>query len=62
MSDEEIMSDGSIKRRKPSWQLTQFNQFLILLDSCADLILKTARKQRVEGSPLKVAPPSSCPQ
>lgn len=62
MSDEEVQPDGCIKRKPPSWRSTELNHFLHLLDSRADANLKSARKNRVQGSPLKLAPPSGCPQ
>ena len=62
MSDEEVLSDGSIERKAPSWRSAELNEFLRTLDNRADANLKCARKQRVEGSPLKVAPPSGYPQ
>ena len=62
MSDEEVLSDGSIERKPPSGRSAELNEFLRSLDSRADANLKVARKQRVEGSPVKFAPPSGCPQ
>lgn len=62
MSDEEVLPDGSIERKPPSWRSSELNEFLLSLDSRANANLKSARKQRVEGSPVKVAPPSGYPQ
>ena len=62
MSDEEVISDGSIERKPPSWRSAELNELLRSLDSRADGNLKSARKQRVEGSPIKVAPPNGYPQ
>ena len=62
MSDEEVLLDGSIKRKRPSWRSSELNEFLSSLDSRADANMKGARKQRIDGSPVKLAPPSGCPQ
>ena len=63
MSDEEVLSDSrSIERKPPSWQSAELNELLRSLDSHADANLKSAQKLRVEGSPIKVAPPSGYPQ
>ena len=53
---------GSVERKPPSWRSAELNELLRSLDSRADANLKSARKQRVEGSPIKVAPPNGYPQ
>ena len=58
MSDKEVQSDGFIKRKPPSWRSAELNELLRSLDSRADTNLKSARKPRVEGSPLKVGSPN----
>lgn len=62
MSEEEGLPDGTIKRRAPSWHSQELNDLLQLLDDCADALLKGARKQRIKGSPIKLSPPTTCPQ
>ena len=62
MSDEEVLPNGIIKRRAPSWRSQELNKLLRSLDGRADAQLKGARKQRIEGSPIKLPPPTTCPQ
>ena len=62
MSEEEGMPDGTIKRSAPSWRSQELNDLLQLLDGHADAHLKSTRKQRIEGSPIKLPPPTKCPQ
>ena len=62
MSDQEVLSDGFIKRKPLSWRSAELNELLRSLDSQADTNLKSARKPRVKRSPLKVGPPNGYPQ
>ena len=51
MSDEETLPNGKLARKRPSWRSDAFNNFMDVLDACADASLKTARKERVLSSP-----------
>ena len=60
MSDEETLPDGKLARKHPCWRSDTFNDFMDILDACADVSLKIARKECVLSSPWKTATPSSC--
>ena len=60
MSDEETLPNGKLARKRPCWRSDAFNNFMDVLNACADASLKTARKERVLSSPWKSATPSSC--
>ena len=61
MSDEEVLPDGTIERKKQSWRSSELDEFFCTLDSRADTVSKTARKPRVLGSPVECEPPPGCP-
>lgn len=61
MSDEEVLPDGTIERKRLSWRSQELDDFCCTLDARADAFSKTAKKTRVLGSPVECAPPAECP-
>ena len=59
MSDEETLDNKNLKRRRPSWRSSEFNELMDELDQRSESNSKHPRKNRVIGTPLKNDPPTN---
>lgn len=58
MSDEETIDSNTLKRKRPEWRSTQFNNMIDDIERRYETSSKHPRKERVYGSPLKCSAPS----
>ena len=61
LSEEEEQDGGTMLRKRPNWRSEELNAFLDTLDKRADQASKTARKERILGSPLDSRFPDELP-
>ena len=61
LSEEEELDGGTMWRKRPNWRSEELNAFLDTLDKRADQASRTARKERILGSPLDSRFPDELP-
>ena len=59
LSEEEELDEGTMWRKRPNWRSEELNAFLDTLDKRADQASRTARKERILGSPVTTGPVDS---
>lgn len=59
MSDEETVDGKTLKRKRPAWRSSEFNQLIDEIEQRYEHSSTHPRKERICGSPLKCAPPTS---